>query len=189
MLGAEMLMSATSGLRRRSHCLDNPFSCPHCPASYSNRGSLVNHMSIHSGRTVCETCGKVFSTVSSRNRHINKHHPELEARTSYRAAAGGDAPPPPPPPQLMPPMTSMMAVTGAGMAMSSLPTATLASMTTMTGMMPPVMMAPKTSSTLFSQLPPATSLVRMPQPQPPPPPRTSQQSPRSQSPKLEYLSQ
>ncbi|KAF0306360.1 Zinc finger protein 728 [Amphibalanus amphitrite] len=131
--GSDVLLPGTGqGLRRRPHGVDTPFGCPHCPAAYSNRGSLVNHMSIHSGRTVCEACGKVFSTVSSRNRHINKHHQEAEP-------AGGEQPPPAP-----------------------LPGTALPTMASVSGMALQTMAARHSSPALFPQLPRTTSLFPVP---------------------------
>ncbi|XP_037084292.1 zinc finger and BTB domain-containing protein 17-like [Pollicipes pollicipes] len=57
------------------------FACSHCPATYSNRKSLVNHLACHGGKTGCNVCGKVFSTVSSKNRHMLVHRqPEESVR-------------------------------------------------------------------------------------------------------------
>ncbi|KAF0290984.1 Zinc finger protein 410 [Amphibalanus amphitrite] len=159
--GSEVLLPGTGqGLRRRPHGVDTPFGCPHCPAAYSNRGSLVNHMSIHSGRTVCEACGKVFSTVSSRNRHINKHHQEAEP-------AGGEQPPPAP-----------------------LPGTVLPTMASVSGMALQTMAARQTSPVLFPQLPRTTSLVRLPLPPhplpPPAPAPAAQQAEGTQAPSDEF---
>jgi uncharacterized Zn-finger protein len=51
--------------------------CGTCPAAFSSRAALMQHIRIHTGETpfTCEPCNKKFNQKSSYNRHIlSKDH-------------------------------------------------------------------------------------------------------------------
>ncbi|XP_037076926.1 zinc finger protein 354A-like [Pollicipes pollicipes] len=48
--------------------------CAVCQKAFKSRDSLRNHRALHEGRTVCELCGRVFSTLSNLSEHRRNFH-------------------------------------------------------------------------------------------------------------------
>ncbi|KAM9309174.1 uncharacterized protein KZ484_025288 [Pholidichthys leucotaenia] len=59
----------------RSHIVVRKIVCDYCGKRFSQRESLINHMSVHTSEKpfCCETCGQRFTQSSSLNRHIRVH--------------------------------------------------------------------------------------------------------------------
>ena len=62
--------------RARAEHVGKRFMCPHCPCTYSCKGSLnehVRHIHENASRYRCETCGKGFSIRSNYYDHLAAH--------------------------------------------------------------------------------------------------------------------
>ena len=53
--------------------------CEVCYALFKNRGSLLHHMSVHKGTTVCKVCGKLYLGDRKMARHLKVRAGEMEA--------------------------------------------------------------------------------------------------------------
>jgi len=52
------------------------YQCKECLKWYSTKRTLREHTPSHHGKTKCQFCNKIFSTVSCRNKHVKKVHSE-----------------------------------------------------------------------------------------------------------------
>ena len=50
------------------------YQCKECLKWYSTKRTLREHTPSHQGKTKCQFCEKIFSTVSSRQKHIKNLH-------------------------------------------------------------------------------------------------------------------
>ena len=50
-----------------------PVACEICGKEFSSRTSLADHRPVHEGRTFCNVCNKLCSTVANLRRHMKTH--------------------------------------------------------------------------------------------------------------------
>ncbi|CAI2383152.1 unnamed protein product [Moneuplotes crassus] len=71
----------------RTHLGIKPYSCPHCPRSFTQKGNLKKHMKQHSEPTlenrkkfVCTHCSSRYTEKYNLKVHIKKYHPEKASK-------------------------------------------------------------------------------------------------------------